>query len=54
MPKTEDVLAVVGEWVQKADNDLKNAAHAVSVIGFASRVAHWPSRRGTRRIEDGA
>ena len=29
MPEREDVLTVVREWVLKAENDLKNAAHTL-------------------------
>lgn len=29
MPKHEDLLTVAGEWVHKAENDLKNAAHCL-------------------------
>lgn len=29
MPEAKHVLAVVGEWVMKAENDLKNAAHTL-------------------------
>jgi Uncharacterized conserved protein related to C-terminal domain of eukaryotic chaperone, SACSIN len=31
MPERSDVLAVVHEWVVKAENDLKNAAHALKL-----------------------
>jgi HEPN domain-containing protein len=31
MPGNERVLRVVGEWVEKAENDLKNAAHTIAL-----------------------
>jgi HEPN domain-containing protein len=31
MPDREKVLAVVREWVTKAENDLKNAAHTIKL-----------------------
>jgi HEPN domain-containing protein len=31
MPAPEAVIAVVREWVAKADNDLKNAAHTLTL-----------------------
>ncbi len=31
MPAPERVVAVVGEWVTKAENDLKNAAHTLKL-----------------------
>lgn len=31
MPAPERVVAVVGEWVAKAENDLKNAAHTLEL-----------------------
>lgn len=33
MPAREKVILVVGEWVIKAENDLKNAAHALRLGG---------------------
>jgi hypothetical protein len=30
-PEREDVLAVVREWVEKAENDLKNAVHTLKL-----------------------
>ncbi len=31
MPKDERVIAVVREWIEKADNDLKNAAYILTL-----------------------
>ena len=31
MPGPEEVLSVVREWIQKAENDLTNAAHALKL-----------------------
>lgn len=31
MPEVEGVLSVVREWVVKAENDLKNAAHTLKM-----------------------
>jgi len=31
MPEREKVFTVVGEWVGKAENDLKNAAHTLKL-----------------------
>lgn len=37
MPDREKVLAVVREWVTKAENDLKNAAH-MQVLRLCERL----------------
>ena len=31
MPETDETLVVVREWVEKAENDLKNAAHTLEM-----------------------
>jgi len=31
MPKPEQIIAVVREWLEKADNDLRNAAHTLTL-----------------------
>ena len=31
MPKPEEILSVVREWLEKADNDLKNAAYTLTL-----------------------
>ena len=31
MPEVEQVTAVVREWLDKAENDLKNAAHTLEM-----------------------
>ena len=31
MPRPEQIIAVVREWIDKADNDLKNAAHTLAL-----------------------
>ena len=31
MPETDETLVVVREWVEKAENDLKNAAHTLEL-----------------------
>lgn len=31
MPRPERTIQVVGEWIQKAENDLTNAAHALKL-----------------------
>jgi hypothetical protein len=36
MPEREDVLTVVREWVLKAENDLKNAAHTLLLASQTS------------------
>ena len=31
MPKVEFIIKVAGEWISKAENDLKNAVHTLKM-----------------------
>ena len=48
MSVPQAVLAVIREWVAKAENDLKTAAHTLT-LGPEPRPTRFPFMRSTRR-----
>ena len=47
MPETDDIRAVVLQWIKKAENDLKNAVHTLNPQhhGVGRTAASVNSRR---------
>ncbi len=53
MPASERVLAIVRDWMRKADNDLTNAAHIASdhVHEDAEKIEHVLGEEVVRQLE---